>query len=299
MQSHPRLDVYGMSLRGIENERNHDHFAIATLNKSLWLRQSSLTIDDESRVHGHNQGHLFLVADGSPGSERSAADGAGAIDCVVRYFLNEMPWLHFIDGDPVDVTAALQDALQNAQSELGAASPGGRVRIGTTMTLAFVFWPDLFVAHVGSGSCYLSRQGAVQRLTRAPVTRRFRRRHDPALLPDVGHVELEVGDAIALVTDGLADRDAEPELQALCRRDLSAERTCAQIVRGSGRDDRTAVVARFEPAARVHERVGRARPASPLSARRDAPRRPRDRRFRPRWSHGASGATTTHGPDAA
>ena len=241
MHDQQQLDVYGLSLRGRAHEQNHDHFAIATLAKSIKLHQSNLAIDDESRVHGNNQGHLFLVADGISRGPAPARASGTAVDSVVQYFLNEMQWLHFGDGEPEDVTMALEDALRNAQDELLNSVKRDKAGLGTTMTLAFVFWPHLYIAHVGDSRCYLKRDGELRQLTT-----------DHALAavpsqPEVRHLVLRRGDVLALVTDGVTSAGSEREFEELLDARTPAEHVCGRLVQGRGDDDRTAIVARFLP----------------------------------------------------
>jgi len=264
MQYYQKLDVHGLSLKGEEHDANHDHFAIATLNKSMRLHQSNLTIDDESRVHGHSQGHLFLVADGVGGGPQPARASSTAVDSIVRYFLNEMPWYHFADGGPEAIIEALEDALENAQDELFRLS-SEHSGLGTTLTLALVFWPDLYIAHVGDSRCYLDRDGMLSLLTTDHTLASVRRRvggevttasertlwnavggSGAELHPEVRHIQLEAGDVLALVTDGVTQGEPARRLEAL-RRDESAEDVCERIVRDSGADDRTAIVVKFLP----------------------------------------------------
>jgi protein phosphatase len=58
---------------------NQDQFLIADLRKSLPLFQTSLAMDDQSRLFSGSQGKLLLVADGMGG----AATGERASTLVV------------------------------------------------------------------------------------------------------------------------------------------------------------------------------------------------------------------------
>lgn len=297
MQAH-KLDVHGLSIPGTDHRKNHDHFAIATLNKSMRLHQSNLSIDDESRVHGHNQGHLFLVADGIGGAPAPARASGEAVDSVVHYFLNEMPWYHLADGEPEDVTLALEDALRNAQDDLSLAATKKQAGMGTTMTLAFLLWPDLYVAHVGDSRCYLSRDDDLRLLTTdhtvaqvrrevgGKVTRRAKQvlwnaigGQGSEVRPEVCHVRLQTGDVLALVTDGVTGETPERELEQSMALDLPASEVCDRILSGSGSDDRTAIVVRFLPLEDRGAGVEATPPVPALGAEgeRDLPRlEPRD-----------------------
>lgn len=294
MNTAQKIDVHGLSVPGDGRDKNHDHFAIATLSKSMRLHQSNLTIDDDSRVHGQNQGHLFLVADGISDDKAPARASSTAVDSVVKYFLNEMPWYHLADGEPEEVTLALEDALKNAQDELLRSVSDAKHGLGTTMTLAFVFWPDLYIAHVGDSRCYLSRNGDLRQLTtdhaleesaHAPGNR-IEPRNAKAfwsgrgglsqkLHPDVRHVQLEPGDKLALVTDGVTQEQFRPKLKALLKCDASAEQVCDNLVDGTGKDDRTAIVVRFLPLEDIRATEHRMPAPSDLTARHDMPKNKR------------------------
>ena len=290
MKNSRYLDVYGLSVRGSAHNKNHDHFAIATLNKSMRLHQSNLTIDDDSRVHGHNQGHLFLVADGIGGGPSPSRASGTAVDSVVQYFLNEMPWYHLADGQPEDVTLALEDALQNAQSELLNRARPGEAGLGTTMTLAFVFWPHLYIAHVGDSRCYLKRGKELRKLTTDHTLAEVRKKVDGTvterskhmlwnavggleeqLFPEVKHLVLQPGNVLALVTDGVTRNESESELLAALKRGEAAEPTCDALVGRSGQDDRTAIVARFLPHAFAGAATAPAASPPQLDAHRELP----------------------------
>ncbi|MFT5289164.1 MAG: serine/threonine protein phosphatase PrpC [Planctomycetota bacterium] len=290
MQTNQRVDVHGLSLRGREHDKNHDHFAIATLNKSMRLHQSNLTINDDSLVHGHNQGHLFLVADGIGAGPAPARASGTAVDSVVKYFLNEMPWYHLADGEPADVTLALEDALRNAQDELFSSVVKDKKGLGTAMTLAFVFWPHLYIAHVGDSRCYLKRERELRQLTTDHTLAEVRRRtggrvsdrsnnvpwntiggRQDTIQPEVRHVLLEAGDVLALVTVGVARDESKDDLKALLDIDAPAEQSCGRIVGETGSGDRTAIVVRFLPNEQSHAKVAAAQPLSTLAATSELP----------------------------
>lgn len=285
------IDVYGLSLSGRSHDDNHDHFAIATLSKSIRVHQTNLSIDDDSRVHGRGQGHLFLVADGIGGGPAPARASGTAVDSVVRYFLNDMPWYHLAEGDSSDVRLALEDALVNCQEELLRSAAPGKVGMGTTMTLAFVFWPELYVAHVGDSRCYLSRKGRLHRLTTdhtlAELSRELGGPSGPRaeqtlwnavggggleILPEVRHWTLELGDLLALTTDGVTDDSTDEELARILDAGAPAEEVCERLVDGPGSDDRTAIVVRFLPPAGRGSATAPDSPSEDLSARGIAPR---------------------------
>lgn len=293
----PKLDVHGLSIRGDAHETNSDHFAIAGLAKSIRMRRSNLDLDDGERVHGDNQGHVLLVADGI--SERAPERASRlAVASVVQHFLNEMPWSHGPEGEAGDVELDLERVLRNVQRELRDRARDGH-DLSTTMTLAFVAWPDLYVAHVGDGRCYLHRHGETRVLTRdqsltvagddgGATPHRTDGRvlwnavggRGSELYLDVVRTELEPGDVVALVTDGVLATDDVPAPEAVLERHLSSEAMCERLTAPTGADDRTAVVARFLPrepkrvedvAAAPLDRLVRTRGVDPESGGRAEP----------------------------
>lgn len=264
-----KMDVFGLSIPGSAHLENQDRFAAADLSKSLLVRQTNLEADDDTRVNGSNQGQVFLVADGIGTGEHTAQASLSAVESVFHYLLNEMPWYHLADGRPEDVVAALEDAMRQAQDDLRAIQ-GDRRGAGSTLTLAFVSWPDLFVAHVGSSGCYLRHAGSTQRLTHGPeahdlgwmsrVLRAIQPEgergskpthahrlggYDDELCLEVHHHRLQAGDVLALVTDGVTDPLGDEHIARILDSGLDSEGMCGELVAESNGDDRTALVVRF------------------------------------------------------
>ena len=265
MKNQTTTDTYGITRRGATHENNHDHFAIASLNKSLRLHHSNLPVE-EDRVYGERQGQLFLVADGISGGPAPAQASGTAIDSIVQYFLNDMPWHHFAGEEPDVVTCALEDALENAQAEIQRRSNKDRKGMGSTLTLALVFWPDLYVAHVGDSRCYLHRGGELMQLTRDhtmdALHRRFGRRTggrlrnllwnalgggSRSLTADVQHQRLQAGDTLMLVTDGVVSDRPHEDIASILDSPDTAEGICERLIEYRRADDQTAIVARFLP----------------------------------------------------
>lgn len=248
MRNLGHIDVHGVSIRGSAHEENHDHFAIAALHKSMRLHRTNLSIEDDGRVHGENQGHLFLVADGLEGAGDPAAVSGTASEGLVRYFLNEMPWYHLVDGEAEEVTHALGEALHNAHQEVWRRNGHPRAGIRTSLGLAFLSWPNLYVAHTGDARCYLRRGSRVERLTSAQALGSSLR----TLEPEVVNRRLRVGDTLALMTRAVDQQVRGAEMaRILSTPDANAEEVCRALVSGSDADDRTAIVARFLENART------------------------------------------------
>lgn len=283
-----RIDVHGLSIRGDGPDANRDHFAIADLKKSMRVHQSNLALDDGSRVDGHVQGRVLLLAEAAS----SPRDGRGAAtDELVSYFLNEMPWYHVADGHPEDVVMALQDALANARDDSARRLDRGDPRI----TLAFLTWPDLYVAHLGGVGCHLLRGDALHPIVEAAATaqrepprgrrlgrlRRLGRRRVAAPRPRVEYQRLEPGDVLALLSSGLEGHHAPDDLRAILAASGDAEVVCDRLLAGRGERDRTALVARFVPSTRCGVPARARQPALRAMPRRPGARaRSRHQRLR-------------------
>ncbi len=264
VKAHPlgHVDVHGVSLQGLSHESNHDRFAVADLAKSMRMHHTNLTLQGEREVLRENQGHVFLVADGVSGRPSPAEASSSAARSVVEYLLHELPWSSFADGEPEEVVSGLQEAFHNTQDELIREAQTGSVGLASTLTLAFVAWPHLYIGHVGGSRAYLVRGGQTRRLTRpskpaSKLASTFSKRSvragnavggaSHALHLQVEHVRLALGDTLVLVTDGVLESHAPERLLSSLTARSNAEECCDELVGSPGPDDRTAIVARFLP----------------------------------------------------
>lgn len=270
-----RMDTFGLSDVGRVRECNEDQFLIADLKKSVVIHQTTLSYDDETHLMGGSQAQVFLVADGIGG--RSAGDRASrmAIQSVVQYLLNTMHWLFRPDDDrEEDFLDDLRSALNFSQNRLREAmvAPTPQSRVGSTVTMAYIVWPEVYLIHAGNSAAYLYRDHQIRCVTddqRLPGSdnddrltkigfRKFRDHeafpmqtdHDrQSEEPAVTRFRLALHDKLLLCTDGLTRHLGEPEILDHLSRDLSAEDTCRRLIRSAndagGEDNATVVLARF------------------------------------------------------
>src|SRR5690606_31642619 len=170
------LDAAGLTHVGRERARNEDQFLIARLERRLRV-QSASVVDIAPLLPAPREGTLLLVADGMGGGAAGDVASAVAVRTVVDYVCNVMPWATAVGPSsgqtppPSSTLPGIRIGLSSALREGDIAvrraahtSAGGR-SMGTTTTLAYVQWPQLYVAHVGDSRCYLVRGDEIMQLT--------------------------------------------------------------------------------------------------------------------------------------
>lgn len=266
---------FGLTDRGKVRPCNEDHFLIAELARTLWVRQTSLP--QSPTQHGRNRGHIFLVADGMGGhraGEVASALTVTTIEAFVLHLLRRFSNLQATDEQTVlkDFQAALRQADVRIAEE--SAHHPEFAGMGTTLTTAFVSGWKLFVFHAGDSRCYLYRRGRLRQLTSdhtlaAELARqgvikpdevgqnRFRHvvtnvlgGNEAGVRVDVQKVDLETGDVMLLCSDGLTDMLADDRIAAVLESVPDPRAACERLVAeandAGGRDNVTAIVARFE-----------------------------------------------------
>jgi protein phosphatase len=114
-------------------------------------------------------GQLLIVADGLGGHKAGEKASGIAVKTVVHYVLSVMPWLFRLNGEgDDDLKGELKGALERSQSAIraSAAADSRCTSMGTTLTMAYILWPRLYVVHVGDSRCYVLRQSKLEQITR-------------------------------------------------------------------------------------------------------------------------------------
>jgi PPM family protein phosphatase len=300
-----KMDCFGLTDAGNVRPVNEDQFLIADLNKSMLIHQTSLSHEDHTRLFGGSQGKLLLVADGVGGEAGGQRASALAVETLARHVLNAMPWFSRLDEGHPDPDEELRSALEACQHRVEAAAvrDPGRGRMGTTLTMAYLLWPRLYVVHAGDTRCYLMRGGRLEQVTTdhtvaqklvdqgqlAPEQAEGSRwshvlykcvgggQHE--LDPDVYKATLQVGDSLLLCSDGLTNVVSDAQVRDVLAAEGSAAEACRRLVdlakAGGGPDNITVVVAHFRDAEEVgsgaQERAALAEPAAAPTLRVEAP----------------------------
>jgi serine/threonine protein phosphatase PrpC len=151
---------------------------------------------------------------------------------------------------------------------------GAPRELDTTLTIASITWPRLYVVHVGNGRSYLLRRGVLEQITTdhtlaqqlvesgmlGPVEATSSRLSQvlwkaiggdlEELSPDVDKAERQRGDTLLLCTDGLTAQVPDTVVRRYLQVQESAQDTCRKLINAAneagGTDNITAIVARFD-----------------------------------------------------
>jgi protein phosphatase len=273
----PALAVtsYGLTDRGRVRASNEDNFLTAELARTMWVHQTSLP--QRHVRHARNRGHIFLVADGMGGHEAGEVASALTVASIEEFALHILR--RFSNLKATDEQGMLKDfrsALQEANARIfeETALHPQLSGMGTTLTLAFVSNWKLFVVHAGDSRCYLFRGGKLRQLTADHTWVGELLRHgllnpeqaaehpyrhvvtnvlggtEAAVQADVQHIDLERGDVILLCSDGLTDMLDDGKIAGILQEQSIPQAACERLVAAAneqgGKDNVTAIVARFD-----------------------------------------------------
>lgn len=283
---HAKLDCSGLTDRGLRRRENQDQFLIAHLRKSMTIHDSTLTFGESPDIHGSTQAQLLIVADGMGGHAGGQRASALAVETMAHCLLNIVRWPVDVEADAAcraDQERRLIEALDACQARIeeeGLRSPE-HSQMGTTLTVALIFWPTLFLLHVGDSRAYLLRQSRLVQLTedQTLAQQMFRmgamnaEEFSTSALthtlwgflggagnspqPELRQLRLELGDTLLLCSDGLSGPVRPQTLQELLAEKTSADEICRNLVdqalQAGGPDNITAVVARIRDARDVEQ----------------------------------------------
>ena len=249
------FDFFGLSDIGQKRESNQDQFLIAQLHKFIRVNQSSFQYRDDL-VCGEPMGTLMFVADGIGGGPAGNVASQLAIEEVSRFVLNSMHWLHLDDPLPAesfvnDLIAAVERSHQVVRNN--ANEHVGRYGMGTTLTLAYIVWPNLYVVHVGDSRCYHLHHNEFLRITTDQTIAQSlceqgiiqpdeleQSRYANVLWSCIGAVDdptaviyqrrLAHGDVVMLCSDGVTQYLADDQLNELLSSSLSSKEICHAVV---------------------------------------------------------------------
>lgn len=259
-------------------------------------------ISDVGRVRDHNEDSVFvfvseqfgdnasppfgvfLLADGMGGHEAGEVASAMACQTVAAQLMEEfyLPLLYgsgSVAADPEsalsDLSETLGDAIQRANSEVFANTPGS----GTTLTCGLFLGNQLLIGHVGDSRAYIRRDGSsVELLTNdhslvkqlvdigqlSPEAAAVHPRRNilyravgqgGALTADVRSVSLEPGMQLLLCTDGLWGLVPDERIWEIVGMAPSVQDACERLAQSAndagGNDNITVLLVEYQGGAVV------------------------------------------------
>jgi protein phosphatase len=162
------LDLFGVTHPGKIRAENQDHFLVCTIHPQVVIHGTSLPETDQLPMRGQRLATLMLVADGVGGQDAGNEASRLATEAVMTYVSSTLRCYHAAgQADDAEFLAALRSAALSAHETVtveGAAR--GNLRMATTLTLAIVVWPWLYVVQVGDSRAYCCADRALLQVTR-------------------------------------------------------------------------------------------------------------------------------------
>ena len=238
---------------GKVREGNEDHFVIASLQRSLEIRQTNL--EDRAVLDPlcGPKAYLYAVADGVGGQEGGPTGQ--------RHHDPDDRGVPVRDGGELSrrragpgarVRDPLRSAVQRAHDKLLSTFGLPNGGPATTLTIVLVVWPEAFVVHVGDSRAYHLRGDKLRRLTRdqtmgaylvdeyAMTEQQVEQQGYNNVLssavgaqemkPAVSEMTLEPGDSLVLCTDGLTKHVSEERIAGVMSKAENAEAGCRTLV---------------------------------------------------------------------
>lgn len=206
--------------------RNEDNYLVCRDGRLGWRDG-----DAEQAIHVGPSPHVLLaVADGMGGHEDGELASAAAVQAVSRLYARPIP---------VEPEETLREFLLDAHRRIRArVAVGGAVKMGTTLTVAWVVNARVYWAHVGDSRLYHWREGRLTRISRDQTRAEFAHRDNRPMPPhplhlsqnfiygsrglgddaglridrgiDTGSFTVRAGDRLILCSDGLSARVEDP-----------------------------------------------------------------------------------------
>lgn len=261
--------------RGLVRENNEDCYLAGRIDRALHLFATNLPPGDVPADFGE-AAYGLLVADGLGGRAAGEVASRTAIGTILNLLLHAPTWIMRVGEKEADaILDRITDRFKRAGlvvSQMANDDPA-LAGMGTTLTMACSAGEELFVGHVGDTRAYLLRAGNLIRLTRdhtyaqeladqgfirpdQVAGHRLRHVLTRALGRDGSHVKVDVirvglqtGDQVLLCTDGLTDMVSGDGIKAALAgagsARAAADALVAAALAGGGKDNVTAVVARY------------------------------------------------------
>jgi protein phosphatase len=253
-------------------EENQDQYFAATLHRTMRIWSTSIA---KHRVQPADEPMmaLLMVADGVGGGRGGKTASATALEAVWRYLTGvvDVCWTHGVSMEDM-ILERLEQAVEQSHRVVRSEAEGnaGLRGMATTLTMATVIWPRLYIVQVGDSRCYRLRAGQLELLTTDQTlaqalraqgvpparidTSRLQHVLTSAIGSDIEPVtttfDLEWDDILLLCTDGLTKHLSDDDIHAVLAASSSARGACrtlvTQAVERGGSDNVTVVVGRLK-----------------------------------------------------
>jgi protein phosphatase len=269
------VDVHGATDPGKVRRVNEDQFLIAALHKLVAVHGTSIPASYQQQFDSGARALLLLVADGVGGRPGGDQASSLTLDAIVSYVTTSMRCFYKLDEQiPTDLLDELAQVVRESHERLRSTATDAPDQAGmaTTLTLAHVLWPRAYVVQIGDSRCYHWREGNLRQVTRDQTVVQDlvdSGAMDPSdaarspfasmlvqaiggesdVNPVISRVDLDVGDALLLCTDGLTKHVEDREIADVLGQESGAEDVVARLVQTTlergATDNVTLVASRF------------------------------------------------------
>jgi protein phosphatase len=267
------VDAFGLTDVGRVRRVNEDQFLLASMHKVMQIERTSLPASTRERLDSGAVARLLLVADGVGGHAAGDAASGLALETVAAYVTHTMRCFYQIDmSHEQDLLRELESLVRKSHETVQSAAEAAPDQRGmaTTLTVAHLIWPNLYVVQVGDSRCYRLRGNTLEQLTKDQTMAQSM--VDQGLLsqekadgskwshvlssavgmevhPVTSKATLAPGDTLLLCTDGLTKHVSDGDVAARLEAANSAEAACRSLVSAAldagGSDNVTVVCSRF------------------------------------------------------
>lgn len=273
--SQVKVDVYGLSHRGLVRPNNEDHFLVVRGGRELEAIMGNLPADIVSRRFDEVF-YGMAVADGLGGEVGGEIASRRALESLLSMVLQTPDWMLRLGKPEInEVMWRMADRFIRVHAALlhEAAQDPYLQGMSTTLTTALTMGDDLIITHVGDSRIYLVRDGKIRQLTRDhtlaqqlidtglhnqndQLVKELRNVLKQALgakvgefRPEVDYMKMADGDQLLLCTDGLTDTVDSEQIEQVLNRNCSAKETAEELLRlaleKGGPDNITLIVSRY------------------------------------------------------
>lgn len=270
-----KVDVYGLSHRGLVRPNNEDHFVVVRGGRELEAIMGNLPDDIVSRRFDEVF-YGMAVADGLGGEVCGEIASRRALESLLSMVLHTPDWMLRLGKPEInEVMWRMADRFIRVHAALlhEAAQDPYLHGMSTTLSTALTMGDDLIITHVGDSRIYLVRDGQMRQLTRDhtlaqqlidtglhhqndQLVKELRNVLKQALgatvsecRPEVEYLKLADGDLLLLCTDGLSDAVESEVIEQVLKEDSPAKEIAEELLRlaleNGGPDNITMIVSRY------------------------------------------------------